>query len=239
MLSVVVSDGESITVGTFNFTVIPPVAGHPFEGALLAQVPDEYIAAGALVVPVMIGISLAAGAEAAKYRLLLLFLPLFTRLHKEEILDNELRGMIRGVIKADPGIHYNELVRQIKAANGTVAYHLMTLEREGIIKSRRDGVLRRFYPGEMRLLEIPVRLTGVQLLILKTIQRQEGLNQRKVAEALDIPYLTVHRHINKMVSLKVLRLEKAGISTRCFVERDWQSFDPGQNNSRAPAPLTS
>jgi DNA-binding transcriptional ArsR family regulator len=233
-----VSDGLQKATKIYSFTLLPQPSAHVGEGGLLATIPAGYVAAGAVSVVALIGASMLAGAEAVKYRFMLFFLPLFTRLHKEQILDNELRGMIRGFIKADPGIHYNELVRQIKAANGTVAYHLMTLEREGIIKSRRDGVLRRFYPGEMRLLEIPVRLSGVQLLILKTVQRQEGLNQRKVAEALDIPYLTVHRHINKMVRLKVLRLEKAGISTRCFVEGDWQRFDPGENNSKAPAPLT-
>lgn len=243
-----VDDGAHRLTRDFNFTVLPPPAPPepetiPDEGSAgaapaLMEGPTIYVAASSLVAPFLLLGLFATSGEWFKYRFILFFLPLYTRLHKEELLDHELRGILRGYILADPGIHYNELVRQVRMANGTVAYHLSTLEREGIIKSRRDGVLKRFYPAEMRLSSLPVRLTGVQLLILKAVQKQEGQNQRAIAESLDIPYLTVHRHINKMVRQKVLRLEKAGISTRCFTEAEWQSFDPGENNSRAPAPLT-
>jgi predicted GH43/DUF377 family glycosyl hydrolase/DNA-binding MarR family transcriptional regulator len=235
ILEVEVADGKNTITGRFDFTVLPDVGPPPpqtipegsVDGGLL-EGPRFYVAAGTLIVPILLAGALALGGEAYKYRLMLLFLPLFTRLHREELLDHELRGMLRGVILADPGIHYNELVRQIKAGNGTVAYHLSTLEREGIIKSRRDGVLKRFYPGEMRLVTLPVRLNGVQLLILRSIQKQEGLSQRNVAAGLDIPYLTVHRHINKMVKMGVLRLDKKGITTKCYVEGEWQKFEPGQ-----------
>lgn len=243
-----VDDGTNRLRHDFNFTVMPPPAPPepevvPDEGSAggvvaLMEGPTIYVAASSLAAPFLLLGLFATSGEWFKYRFILFFLPLYTRLHKEELLDHELRGILRGYILADPGIHYNELVRQVKMANGTVAYHLSTLEREGIIKSRRDGVLKRFYPAEMRLATLPVRLTGVQLLILKAIQKQEGQNQRAIAESLDIPYLNVHRHINKMVRQKVLRLEKTGISTKCFTEGDWQRFDPGVNNSRAPAPLT-
>lgn len=231
-----ISDGAHSVSRTFHFTILPPPSAPADHGGSPLSVPPEYVAAGAVAAPALICASLFAGTEVIRYRFILFFLPLFNRLHKEQVLDNELRGIIRGYIGADPGIHYNELVRLINVAKGTVAYHLTTLEREGVIKSRRDGVLKRFYPGEMKLLEIPVRLSGVQLLILRTVQRQEGLSQSKVAAALDLPYLTVHRQINKMVGLGVLRLDKWGISTRCFVEETWKGYDTEKRSMPLPTP---
>ena len=160
---------------------------------------------------------MAAGTEVGRYRLLVLFLPLYTRLNRDEVLDNELRGMIRGYIYADPGIHFNELLHRLKLGNGAAVHHLQTLEREGIIRSRRDGSLKRFYPGEMKLVDLPLRLSGLQKLILQTVQRQEGLSQSKVAGLVDVPYLTVHRHIRKMERMGLLRLERNGITVRCYL----------------------
>ena len=242
-VTVKVSDGRLSVFGTFNFTVlVPPPIPPPIkpirESGPLDHVPPAAVVGGAVAIWAVAALTVLSGIEIIKYHFILFFLPLFTRLHKEEVLDNELRGMIRGAIGADPGIHYNELVRQINVANGTVAYHLMTLEREGIIKSRRDGVLKRFYPGEMRLLEIPVRLTGLQLLILRTVQRQEGLNQRMMADIVELPYLTVHRQINRMAEMGVLRLDKRGISTRCFVEDRWKGYDTENKSVPLPKPDT-
>jgi len=176
---------------------------------------------------------LAAGTEVGKYRLLaVFFLPLYTRLHGDKVLDNELRGMIRGYILADPGIHFNELLHRLKLGNGAAVHHLLTLEREGIIRSQRDGALKRFYPGEMRLVDLPLRLSGLQKLILQTVQRQEGLSQVRIASLLDASYLTVHRHISKMVKLGVLRLERQGMGTRCYIANgSREPMNPGSNST--------
>jgi len=51
-----------------------------------------------------VALSLAAATtEAWRYRLWLLLFALYTRIGREEVLDNETRGMIRGVIIADQG----------------------------------------------------------------------------------------------------------------------------------------
>ncbi len=161
---------------------------------------------------------MAAGTEVGKYRLLLaVFLPLYTRLNRDEVLDNETRGMIRGCIYADPGIHYNDIVRRLKLKNGTAAYHLMTLEREGFIRSRSDGRLKRFYPAEMKPSDAPQRLTRLESIIYEAVREKEGMSQHELARALDVPYPTVSRYVNKMAAAGVLRLERQGISVRCFV----------------------
>ena len=161
---------------------------------------------------------MAAGTEVGKYRLLLVFfLPLYTRLHKDEVLDNETRGMIRGTIISDPGIHYNEIQRRLQLGNGKAAYHLQTLEREGIIRSRSDGRLRRFYPAEMRLVDIPVRLDRLQKLIFEIMREREGMSQRELAAALGVSTPTISRNMKRMAEMGVVRLERHGITVRCYL----------------------
>jgi predicted transcriptional regulator len=161
---------------------------------------------------------LAAGTEVGKYRLLaVFFLPLYTRLHKEEVLDNETRGMIRGYIHAVPGVHYNEILRHLRLQNGVAIHHLSTLEREGYIQSRNDGRLKRFYPAGMKLSEAPPILDRIQRTIYDTLRENDGLSQREIARLLDISSSSVSRHINRMASLGVVRLERQGMRVRCYL----------------------
>jgi len=161
---------------------------------------------------------LAAGTEVGKYRLLaVFFLPLYTRLRKEEVLDNETRGMIRGCIFSDPGVHYNEIIRRLRLRNGAAAHHLMTLEREGIIRSRNDGRLKRFYPADMKLAEAPPVLDRFQRTIFEAMQEKDGMSQREIARTLDVSFSSVNKHINRMASMGVVRLVRKGMSVRCYI----------------------
>ena len=115
--------------------------------------------------------SLFAGStEVSRYKIFLPFLPLYTRLKKEEVLDQFTRGRIYEHIRNYPGDHYNSIKQKLKLNNGAVAYHLRTLERENLIKSKRDGIFKLFYPVEM---EIPrkgeVRLSAIQKNIMEKI----------------------------------------------------------------------
>ena len=172
---------------------------------------------------------MAAGTEVGKYRFTVLFLPLYTRLHKEELLDNETRGMIRGFVCADPGVHYNEILRRLKLGNGTAAHHLMMLEREGFIKSRTDGNLKRFYPAEMKIIDVPPRLNDIQRLILKKIQESEGLSQREIARILELPHTTIQRQVRKMAGMGIIRLERDGLAMKCFLtENGHETMEDGK-----------
>jgi len=93
----------------------------------------------------------------------------------------------------------------------------MMLEREGYIKSVTDGRLKRFYPAEMRLVDVPPRLEAVQKVILDTLQHNDGLSQRDIARALDISYSAVNRHVKKLAAAGLLRLERKGTTVRCYI----------------------
>jgi DNA-binding MarR family transcriptional regulator len=212
-----VGDGQYVVTRAFNFTVnsLPPPTGPGFGLAPLAW---PGIFAAAVVSMVLVGLLAAWSTEVGKYRLIALFIPLYTRLHKEAVLDNETRGMIRGAISTDPGIHFSEIMRRLKLSNGNALYHLVTLEREGFIKASSDGRLKRFYPADMELDEAPLRLDRMQRTIFETLREQNGMSQRDIARLLNISFSSVNRHLNKMASMGVLRLERRGMSVRCYID---------------------
>jgi predicted transcriptional regulator len=226
---ITVGDGLHFATRTFNFTVdsLPAPTG---PNPALPGLAWSIVIGGALVSVLAVGF-FVTGTEVGKYKFLALFIPLYTRLHKEEVLDNETRGMIRGAISTDPGIHFSEIMRRLKLSNGNAFYHLVTLEREGFIKASSDGRLKRFYPADMELSEAPLRLDRMQRTIFETLREQNGMSQREIARLLNISFSSVNRHINKMASMGVLRLERQGMSVRCYIA-DGTERHGGMNQGR-------
>jgi len=212
-----VGDGNSVTAKEYNFTIRPALG---LSRPATPPVQPVLVATTGFIAVMLVGLFVGATSEAGRYRLAGFFLPLYTRFRKEELLDNMTRGTIRGFIYADPGIHLNELLRRLQLSTGTVTHHLMMLEREGYIRSATDGRLKRFYPAEMRLVDIPPRLEAVQKVIYDTLQHNDGLSQREIARALDISYSAVNRHVKKMAAAGLLRLERKGTTVRCYIVED-------------------
>lgn len=200
-------DGKVGTIQTFTIKVS--------AGTAVSNAP--FLATSVLVSILVIGLVIGACTEAGKYKLTALFLPLYTRLKKDTLMDNETRGYIRGVVDSDPGIHYHEILRRLKLSNGLVTYHLKTLEREGFIKSRSEGRWRRFYPAVMKLGDLPPTLDKVQRIIVETVRENEGLAQREVARILHLPPSSVNRQITRLAEQGILRLEKRGMTIRCYM----------------------
>jgi DNA-binding transcriptional ArsR family regulator len=130
--------------GTMDIMVVAPTP-EPDEEAS----PMVFIQIGALLAAFA---SLAAAStESAGFSLFNIFaFPLYSRIKKEEVLDHFVRGQIYGFIVSNPGEHYNSIRERLKVTNGTLSYHLRTLEVQGFIKSRKESIYRRFYPVEMK-----------------------------------------------------------------------------------------
>ena len=153
------------------------------------------------------------GSEIGKFKFLsLLFLPLYTRIRKENVLDNETRGMIKGYILANPGDHYNSIKKSMGLSNGTLAHHLNILEKNGYIKSANGGMYKRFYPKGMN---IPTsnggELSEIQKMIVKKIKETPGISQKDIASLLGVSAPTIKYHIDRLVNNKIIKQERKGI----------------------------
>lgn len=166
-------------------------------------------------------IGLVAFTESGKYKLLMLFTlmtPLYTRIQKEDVLDQFVRGQIYGFIKTNPGVHYNQILRQVGVKNGTLSYHLGVLEKTRLIQSRREGLkYRAFYPSGMTFpKEERFRLTEHQIQIIASIREHPGLTQKEIARLLGQKPQTINYNIKVLGQAGLIHVTKKGRKTRCF-----------------------
>ncbi len=187
--------------------------------------PEEKPSEESLDVPIAIivvsAIAITVGAflylEWLKYSLLTLFLPLYSRLKRDKVLDHETRGMIRGYVIANPGDHFNAIKKALDLKNGTLAHHLSILEREDFVKSVRDGKYRRFFPFGAQVTD-GGRLTKIEMLILEFLEEEPGRTQKDISKRIGISQPSVSFHVNRLKKLDKVRAEKHRMSLRYYVQ---------------------
>ena len=193
--------------------IAPPLAPSmdPRENAIT----NMFIAGLAFLICTMVGI-LVLSSETFSYSVRPMAVLLFSRKKKEEVLDNFIRGQLYGYIVDSPGINLGELMKKVTRASGTVVYHLRTLERDGLIRSYRDGLRRLFFPGSMKIPEEFMELTELQRIIFKLIKERPGISQREIASRMEMSPAKVHRNVHGLESKGFIRIEK-GRRTRLYL----------------------
>jgi len=89
--------------------------------------------------------TLALQFEPLRRGLFLLAVPLYSRLRRSDLLDNQVRERIYQAVTQHPGLRIIDVCRLSEVGWGTAVYHLQRLERDRMIASRRDGPYRRFF----------------------------------------------------------------------------------------------
>jgi DNA-binding MarR family transcriptional regulator len=176
-------------------------------------------------------VGLAVFTESGRYRLLVLFtllLPFYSRIQKEDVLDQFVRGQIYGFIKTNPGVHYNQILRKVGVKNGTLSYHLGVLEKTELIQSRREGLKYRvFYPTGMNFPKSErFRLTALQIQIIDLLKRKPGITQKELARLLDQKPQTINYNMKVLDQANLVSVMKNGRRTTCFAVE--QSMAPGE-----------
>lgn len=179
----------------------------------------------------LLAVGLGLFTESGRYRLLVLFtllLPFYSRIQKEDVLDQFVRGQIYGFIKTNPGVHYNQILRKVGVKNGTLSYHLGVLEKTELIQSRREGLKYRvFYPTGMNFPKSErFRLTDFQIQIIDSLKRRPGLTQKELARLLGQKPQTINYNIKVLDQAGLVSVEKKGRKTTCFAVE--QPSEPGE-----------
>jgi DNA-binding MarR family transcriptional regulator len=201
-------DLESWETRTIATRVRVPEISQPFNWMPILMV--GFVATG-------VGIAaFFAATEVGYLSFISLFLPLYVRLKKKDVLSHFTRGQIFGYIQANPGAHYNAIMQDLDLKNGVGAYHLKVLEREGYIKSLKEGIYKRFYPSTMRVPEKRLHLSRVQRDILTEIQKRPGVTQKQLSRLLDESKQVVNYHVKILESARLVRLERSGRETYLF-----------------------
>jgi DNA-binding transcriptional ArsR family regulator len=169
-----------------------------------------------LIIIIVIIFGFAAATEVGKYGILGTMVPLYRKLKGKQVLDNETRGMIRGYILANPGEHYSIIKRTLGLKNGTLTYHLKVLEEEGLVKSERDGIFKRFFPIEERVPENIMHISKVQELILNEIISKPGITSTELSKKTDKSHQIINYHLKKLINAELIRVERLGKKNKYY-----------------------
>jgi predicted transcriptional regulator len=178
------------------------------------EVPVTALAAGTITFAMA---AMVVSTEVGRYSLLVLFLPLYTKLRKEKILDQRTRGLIQGYILANPGCNYTIIRDNLDLADGTLTYHLQVLEREGYIYSIREGLFRCFYPhGLPPPKRGKLHLSDTQADIVRIVKRIPGITVGEIATAMNRRPNVISYHLKLLKDGGLLRVEEDGRHVRVY-----------------------
>ncbi len=179
---------------------IPPKTPgeYPYEGK---PAPDEETHYSAIVAAIIVLVMLGTFS--------------YSRLKRRSILDNLNRKNIFEHVKANPGVHFKKLLRELGFQPGALSYHLNVLEKEEFIKSIQDSNYRRFYLYGTKS-DFKIILTTIQLRILSVVNERPGITQSKISRAIGKNRMLVHYHIKILVDAGIISLEKSGRESLCF-----------------------
>ena len=118
------------------------------------------------------------------------------------------RGVIYEYIRAHPGSHVRGMARDLGIATGDMQYHLLWLERHGLVKTKRSGFYRFVFPT-MAFNETQEVLLGVLSQetpreILLCLLRDTVMTQGDLAKCLGHSQPTISWHMDRLIQLGVV-----------------------------------
>ena len=171
---------------------------------------------GSLFIPVFITgvlsvslLGIALHREDLRFLLLsLLALPLYTRLHKDDILSQSARNDIYSYISNKPGANYSTIKQGLNFGTSSMVHHLNVLQREGYIRSKKEMGQRFFFPRDGQL-HLPAKSpfptlppSPVQERIIEYLKGNGPKTRTEIRDALSLKQQTV--------SYSIRALEKRG-----------------------------
>lgn len=126
----------------------------------------------------------------------------FTRISRDELLENSTRRELLEAIREDPGVHLAELIEGAGVGNGATRHHLKKLEEADLVRAIKHGGYVRYFPaGEYTETEARQRAalrSGSNREVYEAYRQQPGQSIRQLARRLDMSSSGVHRAIRML-----------------------------------------
>lgn len=154
---------------------------------------------------------------AAKKWWLSLFVPLYSRLAKSEMLDNKVRSSVYEHVKAHPGAHPSGIADTLGLGWGTVVYHLARLEDASLV-SVREAHNRKCYftvGGDLDnagRTAVAAMSTDKARAIVDVLRAEPNLSQKELAERLGMSQALASWHVKRLVGSGVILTRRVGRS---------------------------
>lgn len=158
------------------------------------------------------------GFESAGLGLLLvkigLGVPMYSRLAKADLLDNDTRRRVYEVLQADPGLRLSEVARQAGCSTSTARYHLRRLQREDMVQAAGEPGMQRWFPagdiGPEAMEREAVLAVGNSREVYRAIQAKPGASLGEIADAVGTSSPAAHKVVERLVDAGLVAKERDG-----------------------------
>ncbi|MEA3557920.1 MAG: winged helix-turn-helix transcriptional regulator [Candidatus Thermoplasmatota archaeon] len=121
----------------------------------------------------------------------------YAKLSTDKTMSHPTRSQVINYLKKHPGAHFKMISRECATPPGTLRHHLSVLYREGIVRSRPDGMYRRYYPTGLSI-DPGIEEKGSRTNILQTVEKYPGISQSDLSSVLQLSKQTLSYHIGKL-----------------------------------------
>jgi DNA-binding MarR family transcriptional regulator len=145
-----------------------------------------------------------------------LFLPLYTKIRRDHMMDHFVRGRIYEHICNNPGVNYSAIKERFNLTNGTVTYHLSMLERQEFIRSRHDGIYKRYFKAGLAAGAMDDSPMSLQRAIVKLVTERPGLTQKEIARGLGTSKQLVSYYVRNLREERLVETHRSGRHVRVY-----------------------
>jgi len=147
--------------------------------------------------------------------IIIITLTMYSKIKRENLLNNAIRNRIYQHIKENPGKHYRAILKDLDLPMGVLTYHINRLEKAQYLNSRQDGMYRRFYIKGLKT-DMKFFLSDVQKSILNVIKENKGISQTGIADKIGVSRKVVNYHINILRQAGFIFVETNGRESACY-----------------------
>jgi DNA-binding MarR family transcriptional regulator len=140
---------------------------------------------------------------------------MYSKIKRDNLLKHAVRRRIHEYVRENPGAHYRAILDDLELSMGVLTYHLNRLEKGEYLRSRQDGMYRRFFVTG-RKTEVRFFLSDIQESILATIRAHQGISQSRIAESIGVTRKVVNYHVKILDQAGLIYMEDRGRETACF-----------------------
>lgn len=149
-----------------------------------------------------------------------------TKLMKFNILDNEARNEIYKFIKKNPAMNINDIMRDLDLGSNQALWHLSTLEKFQLIRSKKKGNQRIFFKFDSDSdnddLIYYMRNDTVKDIINLMKKEKKSFKISEIVKSLSIHYNTAKKYLKSMIKLNLI--DKIGTNGRSVYKLNFKKY---------------
>lgn len=162
--------------------------------------------------------------ETGKWKLIILTLPVYSKLKEKDLFSSEYRTKIYGFVQMNPGAHLSLIARGANVPTPVAVYHLDALEiKFKKIRSENKRTYKYFWPVEVwaakKVWKEPWIMKGLTKFegdLYQIIKTSPGLSQQEIVNKFKKAQSTISYHLDKLKEKNIITAKRVGKEIRYY-----------------------